>query len=545
LSVKFDLANWPWAPTILAAIFLAIPVTLYVVQPFLFWSVTDNEPLGLGNALNMAYRLADFQMYPAGGLSYHPGVPFYLMNWIALALSGYPVATGGMSFFNAVLDHVETYQRMMICLAALAGAAGVYVFVRTARRIAPVGAAIIGLLFWLVSSPASILTFLSPGFESFAVLLNALFFAVLVPLAYEKDLDPAIVILAACVGALAYMNKLSYIYIPLALGSAILARLVFCRAGWVQGARLIFLFVFAFAAVVLATVFLLIGWPQFVGVLSFHRIVILGSGLYGGGDQTVVSGAEVWRAITSIQGDKSYAMPLAVVGGMGVAISGVATGIRNPQQGPVAIIGIATGVAALLSGIIVLKHYDIHYTAGVSATLPALAISIYLAARAWNYKVAFIPAAVAAGAILLMASPVVVDVGYYLNSRLHADRLAQADLAAIEARTAGSKRVVYYTYKAPFAQFGEGFVLNIADIPRLTFEYLRTPRDSTNSVMAGLAARPDVGFYVIDKNYVRDAEVLKHAANLDPMGPKPLQFKEGDELIELQTVLLLIPGPPS
>src|SRR3982074_67772 len=36
LSVKFDLANWPWAPTILAAIFLAIPVTLYVVQPFLF-----------------------------------------------------------------------------------------------------------------------------------------------------------------------------------------------------------------------------------------------------------------------------------------------------------------------------------------------------------------------------------------------------------------------------------------------------------------------------------------------------------------------------
>src|SRR4030088_1355933 len=104
------------------------------------------------------------------------------MNWIALALSGYPVATGGMSFFNAVLDHVETYQRMMTCLAALAGAARVYGFVATARRAAPVGAAIIGLLFCLVSSPASILTFLSPGFESFAVLLNALFFAVLVPL---------------------------------------------------------------------------------------------------------------------------------------------------------------------------------------------------------------------------------------------------------------------------------------------------------------------------------------------------------------------------
>jgi hypothetical protein len=534
-----------WAPLILAACFFAIPVTLYALYPISFWSVSDNEPEGLGNALSMAYRLADFQLYPAGGLSYHPGVPFYLLSWIALVLSGYPVATGDFSFFNAVLDHVETYHRMIIGLAAMTGAAGVYFFVRTAQRMAPVSAAIIGLMLWLVSSPATILMFMSPGFESFAILLNASFFAVLVPLACEKEVDPAIVILAACVGAIAYMNKLSYIYIALALGAAILARLVFCRAGWARGAGLIFLFVFAFVTFVIAIAFLLIGWPQFVGVLGFHWVVILGSGLYGGGDQTVVGRAEVWRAIMSIPRDESYAVPLAVIGGIGVVAWSLVAGIRNPQRVPVAIVGIATGVAALLSGLIVLKHYELHYTAGVSATLPALLIAAYLLAGAWNDKVGFTLAAVAASVILLTAYPVAVFVGRYVDSRLHADRLAQADLVAIKARIMGSKRLVYYTYKAPFAQFGEGYALNMADIPRLTFDYLRTPRDSTNSVMAGLAKPGDVGFYVIDKSYFPNADVLKHAANLDPMGPKPLQFNEGDQLVELRTVFLLIPGPPS
>src|SRR6266481_7658931 len=117
---------------ILAGGFFAIPVTLFFLYPSSFWMVSDNEPHGLANAFNMAYRLSDFKMYPAVGLSYHPGVPFYLMDWMALALAGYPIAHGGLSFFNSVLDHVETYHKILICLAALVGAAGVYVFVRTA-----------------------------------------------------------------------------------------------------------------------------------------------------------------------------------------------------------------------------------------------------------------------------------------------------------------------------------------------------------------------------------------------------------------------------
>jgi hypothetical protein len=50
----------------------------------------------------------------------------------------------------------------------------------------------------------------------------------------------------------------------------------------------------------------------------------------------------------------------------------------------------------------------------------------------------------------------------------------------------------------------------------------------------------DVGGYVIDKNYFRDVEAVKNAPNLDLLGPKPVKFNEGDKLIELRTVFLLI-----
>jgi hypothetical protein len=107
---------WPLA---LAVVFFLICTLLALAYPSSFWMVTDYEPLGLADALNMAYRLADRQMYEAVGMSYHPGVTFYLMSWLALALAGYPVASGA-DFFSTVLAHVEDYHRIILILGALA-----------------------------------------------------------------------------------------------------------------------------------------------------------------------------------------------------------------------------------------------------------------------------------------------------------------------------------------------------------------------------------------------------------------------------------------
>src|SRR5437899_10576125 len=111
---------WPF---ILAVVFFCLPVVLFFVYPVGFWNSTDNEPLGLANALNLAYRLADFRLYPAPGMMGHPGVQFYLMSWLALAFTGYPVAVAGQDFFRAVIDHVEDSHRAIVFIAAFVGAA--------------------------------------------------------------------------------------------------------------------------------------------------------------------------------------------------------------------------------------------------------------------------------------------------------------------------------------------------------------------------------------------------------------------------------------
>jgi hypothetical protein len=529
---------WPLA---LAAVFFSIPVLLAFSYPISFWMGTDYETLGLANALNMAYRLGDRQMYEAVGMAYHPGVPFYLMSWLALALAGYPVASGEINFFDTVLDHVEDFHRVMIWLGALTGAVGVYVFARTAHKLVPVSVTATGLLVWLFSTPATLLMFMSPGIESFAILINGLFFAVMVPLAYEEKVDPSIVVFAGCVGAFAYLNKLSYVYIPLALYAALIAKLPVCRAALLRGTLLHIVFLGTLALVVLAAAYLIIGWEGFRDVWRYHQSIIWGSKLYGTGDQTVVSKGEIWRAIAEIPGGRAYAVPIALVSGIILVVGGVATAIKQAGRAPIVVLSIGTGVAAVLSALIVLKHYDIHYTAGISATLPSCVVCFYLLTKSWGLKFRFAGAAVAAMAVLLMAAQIKGTLIYYMQSRTTATAQAKADLEEINSYLAGNKRAVEFAYKAPFPQYGEGFIVTYGSVPRLTYDYFRSRPLVMSSMVAGLVTR-DVGAYVIDKSYFRDVESVKAAENLALLDPKPVRFKDGDKLIELRTVFLLIRG---
>jgi hypothetical protein len=528
---------WPF---VLAAVFFLIPVVLFLAYPIGFWNSTDNEPLGLANALNLAYRLADLKMYPAVGLTNHPGVQFYLMSWVALALTGHPIAAAGQQlFFRGIIDHVEDYHRAIVCVAAFVGAAGVYIFVRTALKLIPIGATAVALLIWLVSTPATILYFMSSGFESVAILINSLFLVVLVRLAFDREINPAVIILAGCVGAFAYLNKLSYIYVPLALVSAIFWKAFFCRIGWSRGAALLALSVLTFLAAVAATAYLIIGWDAFRDLLKFHRSVILGSGLYGEGDRVLVDREGLLRAFMAIPGDRAYAIPLALTVGAALYIAGLVTGFKYPQKSGVAIISIGAGLAALFSALIVLKHYDSHYTAGVSAALPACAVACYLFAQGWNSKVRFYAVAIAWVAVLFMAGSVLMHVISALAGKSDYTRFALADMKEIGAQTAGMKRVVDFAYRVPFSQYGEGFVVYFAGVPRLTQEHLRNRGGVTNSLTEYLVTE-DVGAYVIDKSYFRDVEAVKSAPNLDLLGPKPVTFSTDDKLIELRTVFLLI-----
>lgn len=229
------LLSWPFA---FAVVLFSIPILLFYLYPSSFWVGLDYNPLGLADALNMAYRIADRQMYFARGMTGHPGVPFYFMSWLALALAGYPFASGGLGFFNSVIEHVERYYEINTWLGAMSGATGVYVFARAAQKLVPAGVVAIGLIVWLASSPATLLSFIPPSIDSFAIFINSLFFVILVRLAYDQDLAPSVAFLSGCVGALAYLNKLSYIYVPLALAAAGILNVAFRKASWIQGRRL-------------------------------------------------------------------------------------------------------------------------------------------------------------------------------------------------------------------------------------------------------------------------------------------------------------------
>src|SRR5437879_6230702 len=149
----------------------------------------------------MAFRLADLRMYPALGLTNHPGVPFYIMNWLALAIAGYPVASSKLAFFHTVIEHVGDYQKFAIFLASFTGAAGTYILARSAQALVPFSVTLVGSLIWLVSTPATITAFLSPSNETFALFLNALFLSALIMVAYAEKTTNSIAVFAGCVGA--------------------------------------------------------------------------------------------------------------------------------------------------------------------------------------------------------------------------------------------------------------------------------------------------------------------------------------------------------
>ena len=101
----------------------------------------------------MAYQLADLRRYVAESMTGHPEVPFYFMNWLALAVTGYPVAMPRQGFFRTVLDHLEEYHKMPVYIAAFVGGAGVYLSARIV--LLTIGVVVVALLIWLVSTPTT------------------------------------------------------------------------------------------------------------------------------------------------------------------------------------------------------------------------------------------------------------------------------------------------------------------------------------------------------------------------------------------------------
>jgi hypothetical protein len=540
LSLPALSRSW-FLPLVLALLFVAVPPLLFRFYPIPFWTAGEAELIGLGDALNLAYRIADIRMYSAIGMWDHPGVPFYFMSWLALALSGLPVAYSGEGFLNAVFGRLGEYQAINIWLAAIAGAAGVFIFTREARKLVPLWVIAAGLLIWIASTPWTLIAFVSPSNESFGLLINALFFCALVQVANDEAISPRVTIFAAGVGAFAYLNKLSFIYVFLTLAGVGVLSMLFRRSGIRKSLAGSALFAAVFVGGVLFVGFFIIGWNEFLHALRFHKNIMVGTGLYGSGDQTVVASSQLLLALKSIPIEKVYCLAIAPVAGLVLVAGGFLTAaFRGKEQLPTALISIGTGTAAVLAAASVLKHYHGHYTPAVSPTLPACMVAGYMLASAWNFRPRMIAAVVSFAAIVLMMREITPVLADHLNVKISVNTMAMADLKDIEGLPIDGKSSIAFTYSAPFSYLGEGFSLYNASVPRLTAEYHRN-RPRMFSTLAPDSPPRKIGAVVIHKAYFPTVESIRSASDLAKFGGEPLTWQEGDRIVDLRTVFVLLP----
>ena len=230
-------------------------------------------------------------------------------------------------------------------------------------------------------------------------------------------------------------------------------------------------------------------------------------------------------------------MYIALLGGTALVVGGFATGLRGASHFPVAIIATGSGLASVLSAAIVLKHYALHYTAGVSATLPAAFVGGYLLLKDWGYlpRTAWTAAAVAAS--LFMAAQTMPSLIAVLASRYSTTELATADFEDIRVhlRTRTYRGICL---QEPVCGVWRRIRRDLWQRPQLTDAYRKRRPNVISSIADGLNDR-EVGAYVLDKNYFPTAESVKAASNVALLSSKPAAMRDGDRLIELRTTFLV------
>jgi hypothetical protein len=526
----------PWA----AAATLLTCIAAFVVRyPTSIWAMTDYDMDSLSNAINMAYRLADLRLYAAPSLGNHPGVPYYLLSWLGLAIAGYPLATPDLTFFNGVIAHAERFRIIMIALSGLAGACGIFAFIRGTQKVVPLSVTMLALLLWLGSTPASLTSFLLLSIDSLGPALNAAFLFVLWRLANKPRFEVSDVVLAGTLGAFSYLTKLSYLNIVIGLCAAIGTVILFDGRHRLWNCRMVGVFLFSFLIVILVGAFWAIEWTTFLSLVEFHWSIIFHGGMYGAGAPGVFNADDLQRAVAAIVAERAYAIPMALVGGFAAIAGGMAIVIWRKERLPTAVFGIGSGAAAVFAAASVLKHYSIQYTAGVAATLPALCVALYLLLDVWNIRLRALALITIIMAVIVgMVVPAGRDVANFMEGSSRLMQNANLDRVRVAELIARSSSPVGFAYRSPFREYGEGFLLANSGVPRLVFAYFAGEPRTMNSFTENWVPR-DIGAYVIDKGYFRTVADLKAAQNVNLLGP-PVVVREGDELIELATVYLLL-----
>ena len=511
-----------------------------------FWDANDYGLLSLSHAIHFEWRLTHWDSIPSPGLAGHPGILFYFASWLALALTIPSFLPADFERFSKIMANAEAIyianQAIAIVVVALSAGA----FVRVASRITSFGVILAALGIWLGSSYQSFMTSTALSIETFALQLNVLLLWILLKFTRTARISNGDLIIGGLVAASGYLMKLPYLYVAFGVIAAFTASCVINRATLIRTLSGLAIIVSTFMLAVAGIGYGVIGKLGFEDLLRFHEAVLLHSGHYGNGDIGVLQASHAKAAFNSFLAYGSTAPWLALILGLlciGLTITVAWTRKASPAE---LVLSAGAGVASVSAAAGVLKHFEEHYAAGVSATLPALVIAVFLLLKSiqperFRRFGMFLAGVLLAGFLTYgIYNSLRVTVA---DKRLTASRRAEGleDRRQMDVLLHAGEGKAFFGYRVPMREFGEGFVLHFTGIAALQDEYRSRNQSRVSSFMIPAGT---FKYVVLDKNYFPNLSAIQNAKSLNPAGSAQVTLSSADQIVELRRCFVVVKAQP-
>lgn len=170
---------------------------------------------------------------------------------------------------------------------------------------------------------------------------------------------------------------------------------------------------------------------------------------------------------------RAFVVPIGFVLGLVIIYKCIVTYLQGRALEKFIILGFATGICSIVSVITVCKHYVVHYSAAVSATIPAIVIILWQFVantknRKMNYRIKVAISIVILFAGIFSISDLIrskIKNAHYRNQIIQ-DRIKLEELAV----NINGKRL--YTYHVPLSEFSIGMILYYSGIYELKERYI-------------------------------------------------------------------------
>lgn len=416
------------------------------------WS-TDYPVLATAHAVNIETAFETDQPRKITGLNtIHPGVPFQVMNWVALKAS-------------CILG--SSQDESVGCIDQLYRAPQLFRFLSHALHggLSLLGIVILGgfLFFYerwlgffavlvLCASPVVVSTYFNyPSNDSFALLFGAVAFIAAAigwkTLFSEEKLIFWPWMLAGFFVGLAYASRLNYITWLAGIGGVLLGAFLFDRRIRVKALRAGILFGIAALLSFCLSVALFLSPEAVPGIVRHHFRYADHTGLHAQGERGFIDAAQFWSSFLAfVQQFPETAFVLFF--SLGAAIFVVAQrGLRKAPMTAGTYFLASVILAIAFAGIAMFKHYKPYYVVPLWVLLPFLWAPIWgLVPETWR-RIATAAAAVLVIPAVWQADAFIAAPGYVRpGGVVQYSRTISADLAKIKSDSAFAGSAVAYSY---------------------------------------------------------------------------------------------------